>query len=138
MIIIIIIIITIIIIIIIIIRNAFGENLAQKDYKKRHEKLGLHIHCLLCCKYGIECSKNWYKHKAKSIEKNEKSKILWDVTIQRDRAIEARRPDIVVIVKANKTCQIIDIAVPSDQNIAKKEKEKIDKYQELKLEIMRM
>ena len=44
----------------------------------------------------------------------------------------------MVIDKATKTCQIIDIAVPSDQNIAKKEKEKIDKYQELKLEIMRM
>ena len=44
----------------------------------------------------------------------------------------------MVIDKASKTCQIIDIAVPSDQNITKKEKEKIDKYQELKLEIMRM
>ena len=86
----------------------------------------------------IECSKNWYEHKAKSIEENEKTNILWDVTIQTDRVIEARRPDIVVIDKANKTCQIIDIAVPSDQNITKKEKEKIDKYQELKLEIMRM
>ena len=68
----------------------------------------------------------------KSIEENEKTKILWDVTIQTDRLIEARRPDIMVIDKANKTCQIIDIAVPSDQNVAKKEKEKIDKYQELK------
>ena len=49
-----------------------------------------------------------------------------------------KRHDIVVIDKAKKTCQIVDIAVPSDQNIAKREKEKIDKYHELKLEIMRM
>ena len=81
------------------------ENLAQKDYKKRNDKLGLHIHWLLCCKYDIECSKNWYEHKANSIAENEKTKILWDVTIQTDRVIEARRPDIVVIDKANKTCQ---------------------------------
>ena len=27
------------------------EILAQKDYKKRHDKLSLHIHWLLCCKY---------------------------------------------------------------------------------------
>ena len=74
----------------------------------------------------------------KSIEESEKAKILWDINIQTDRLFEARRPDIVVSDVANKTCQIIDIAVPSDQNIAKKEKEKIDKYQELKLEIMRM
>ena len=93
------------------------ENLAQKDYKKRHDKLGLHIHWLLCCKYDIECSKNWYEHKTKSIEENEKTKILWDVTIKTGRVIEVRRPNIVVIDKANKTCQIIDIAVPSQWRI---------------------
>ena len=27
------------------------ENLAQKDYKERHDELGLYIHWLLCCKY---------------------------------------------------------------------------------------
>ena len=65
------------------------------------------------------------------IFKNKKTKAPWVVTILIDRVIEARRPDIVVIDKINKTCQIIDIAVASEQYIAKKEKEKTDKYQEV-------
>ena len=39
----------------------------------------------------------------------------------------------MVIDKANKLCQVIGIAVASDEHIAKKEKEETDKYQELKL-----
>ena len=49
-----------------------------------------------------------------------------------------KQEDLTSWLLTNKICQIIDIAVPSDQNIAKKEKENIDKYQELKLEVMRM
>ena len=74
------------------------ENLAQK---RLQEKAGLRMHWLLCCKYDIESSKNWHEHKAKSIEEHEKTEILWDVTIQTDRVIEARRSDIVVIDKQN-------------------------------------
>ena len=36
------------------------------------------------------------------------------------------------------TCIVIDVAIPADQNIADKEWEKISKYSELKLEIMRL
>ena len=34
-----------------------------------------------------------------------------------------------------KECQIIDLAIPGDQNIAIKEQEKNDKYQDLKIEL---
>ena len=52
--------------------------------------------------------------------------------------IEARRPDIVVLHKKEKKCLIVDVAVPGDCRINEKEKEKIDKYQDLRREVSRL
>ena len=46
---------------------------------------------------------------------------MWDFTIQCDRTIEARRPDIVLVDKKNKEVIIIDIAVPGDSRVKEKE-----------------
>ena len=69
---------------------------------------------------------------------NEKCKILWDMTIQCDHVIEARRPDIVVVEKENNKAIIVDIASPWDHRVYEKEGEKIEKYQDLKREIGRL
>ena len=45
--------------------------------------------------------------------------------------IEHRRPVIVCIDKIAKSCLIINIAIPGDQNIIVKEQKKIGKYQNL-------
>ena len=60
------------------------------------------------------------------------------MTIQCDRIIEARRPDIVVLDKKEKEVKIIDIAIPGDCRVKDKEFEKIEKYQMLKEEIRRL
>ena len=52
--------------------------------------------------------------------------------------IKARKPDIVVANKNERSCTIIDIVIPGDIRVSEKEKEKIDRYQELKREIKRM
>ena len=53
--------------------------------------------------------------------------------------IESRRPDIVVVLKKEKECKIIDITVPGDCRICEKETEKIEKYaDELKREIRKL
>ena len=65
-------------------------------------------------------------------------KLLWDVNIQCDHIIEARRPDIMVINKQERSCLIIDIAIPGDVRVHEKDIEKIEKYQELKREIKRL
>ena len=69
---------------------------------------------------------------------NEKCKVLWDMTIQYDHVIEARRPDIVVVEKENNKAIIVDIASPWDHRVYEKEGEKIEKYQDLKREIGRL
>ena len=65
-------------------------------------------------------------------------KILWDVMIQCDREIHSRKPDVVVVNKNERSCAIIDIAVPVDIRVSEKEKEKIKRYQKLKREIKRV
>ena len=57
-------------------------------------------------------------------------KILWVFNIQTDHVIEAWRPDLVVVDK-ERICKIIDLTVPGDSRIEEKEKDKIEKYQDL-------
>ena len=52
--------------------------------------------------------------------------------------IQARRPDIVVKDKELDHTWIIDIAVPGDARVEDKEKEKVEKYQDLARELRRL
>ena len=60
------------------------------------------------------------------------------MTIQCDNIIDARRLDIVLEDKKEKSCTIVDTAVLGDGRVHQKELEKIEKYQELRREISRM
>ena len=55
---------------------------------------------------------------------------MWDFSIQTDHVIDAQRPDLIVVDKKERSCKIIDFAVPEDSRIEEKEKDKIEKYQE--------
>ena len=59
------------------------------------------------------------------------------MNIQSDNVVVEKRPDIVIVNKMEKTAIIIDVAIPGDKIITDKEKEKIEKYQNLKKEILR-
>ena len=52
---------------------------------------------------------------------SENFKILWDFTVQCDRKIEARRPDIVFTDKKEREVVIIDVAIPDDDRVKDKE-----------------
>ena len=60
------------------------------------------------------------------------------VCIQCNLVIEARRPDIIIINKEEKNCFIVDITIRGDSRLGEKEGENVEKYQDLKREIMRM
>ena len=72
------------------------------------------------------------RHSPKVIE-NEQVMILWDFKIQIDKLVLANQPDIVVVDQ--RTAVVIDVAIPRDGNIRKKEHEKLKKYQGLKEEL---
>ena len=98
--------------------------LAQKDYKRRHDSIARLVHWKLCCKYDMSRGEKWYEHQPEGVVENEKCKILWDMTIQCDHVIEARRPDIVVVEKENNKAIIVDIASPWDHTECMKRKVK--------------
>ena len=52
--------------------------------------------------------------------------------IQCHREIKGKKLDIDVVNKNEKSCAIIDIAIPGDIRVSEKEQKKIEKYQELK------
>jgi len=56
-----------------------------------------------------------------------------------DREVTANRPDIIIKNKEEKTCTLIDVAIPADGNVVQKEAEKKLKYKRLLcIEIQRM
>ena len=114
------------------------EKLAQGEYKKRHDKVALRLHWELCGAYGFERSAQWYHHRAEGVLENEKAKLLWDVNIQTKRVISARRPDLVLMDKEKKETMLIDIAIPGDIRVKDKEMEKIEKYQDLRIELEKL
>ena len=63
---------------------------------------------------------------------------MWDINIQCENLIKARRPNLTVIEKKEQKGIIIDIAVPADVRAEEKEKEKDETYQDSKKEIRRL
>ena len=64
--------------------------------------------------------------------------MLWNINVNCYNVIEARRPDIILIDKKERKGIIIDTAVPADVRLGEKEREKMEKYQDLKNEIGRL
>ena len=100
------------------------SKLAQKEYKRRHDNLGKIVHWKLARKCHFEAGNKWYEHEPEIALENEDYKILLDFSILADHVIEARRPDMVAVDK-ERSCKIIDFAVPGDSRIEEKEKDKI-------------
>ena len=63
--------------------------------------------------------------------------MLWDFSVRTDHEIEARRPDLLIIDKSEKNCQIIDVEIPEDERVRANEDEKVEKYQDLVTEVRR-
>ena len=59
-------------------------------------------------------------------------------SIHTDRDVTANKPDIVIKNKKEKTCTLIDVAIPADRNVVQKEAENKLKYKSLCIEIQRM
>ncbi len=58
--------------------------------------------------------------------------------IRTDKEIEHARPDILTLNKKERSCVLVDITCPFDTSVLQKEWEKIEKYQDLKIEIKRI
>ena len=108
--------------------------LAQKEYKRRHDRMGLRVYWELCGKYGLKRSKQWFEETPDAVRVSEDKmyEVWWDNTVATTTKLEHNRPDVVVIDRVQKKWLIVDFSVPFDANVVKKEEEKIRNYDELK------
>ena len=114
------------------------EVIANKEYKRRHDKVCLNLHWQLCKKNGFPVADRWYNHETEQAMENDEVNILWDFMVQCDIHIEHRKPDIIVVDKKKRVCKIIDEACPGDHRLVEKRTEKMNRYSYLRLEIARM
>ena len=114
------------------------SKLAQKEYKRRHDNLGKILQWKLAGKCNFEAGDKWYEQEPESVLKNEDYKILCDFSIQTDHVIEVGRSDMVVVDKKDRSCKIIDFALPGDSRIEEKEKDQVEKYQDLGRELQKI
>ena len=91
----------------------------------------------MCKGIGVKLdNKNWYDH----VENQSKQvmKLRCNQKVRTDRTIPNNKPDIIIRDNKQGTCMLLDVAIPGDRNVVKKEAEKILKYKNLIIEIQRL
>ena len=99
----------------------------------RHDKVCAHLHYSICKTLGIETTDKWYTHVPKPVYEEGDVTVLWNQAVHTDREVTTNRPDIIIKNKTKKkerekTCILIDVAIPADRNVMLKEAEKKQKY----------
>ena len=63
-----------------------------------------------------------HTHMPKPVYKYEEGDVtvLWNTAVHTDREVTANRPDIIIKNKKEKTCTLIDVAIPADRNVVQK------------------
>ena len=98
---------------------------AGTAYTERHIQMAGIVYRNICSEYGLDPPKSRWETPQKVV-KNNRARLLWVFPIQTDGKVLANQPDIVIIDKQKKEAVVINIAVPSDSNIKKKEHNKLE------------
>ena len=84
------------------------SNLAQREYKARHDWVGKVIHWEMCKKFKFDHTNKWYIHSPAPVLENDTHKLLWNFDMHMDHLISAK----IIINKKKRFCKIVDFAVP--------------------------
>ena len=114
------------------------QTIVNTEYLQRHDRVAKFIHWTLCKHYEILHTEKWHEHIPESAIEGKYVTILWYFTVLTDKKIDANRTDIIIKNHEERTCIIMDVAVPSDQNISLKEFQKFSKYKDLEIEVTEM
>jgi hypothetical protein len=66
--------------------------------------------------------------RTKSVYEHEALTGLWNQWIRTKKELTAKRPDIIIKNKKEKTCVLIDVAIPVGSNFTRREAESNPKY----------
>jgi len=115
--------------------------LAKEQYIKRYDTVSAQLHFNVCKEIRAKLdNKQQCNHVPKSVKTSHEGKVnlLWNQQVQTDRTIPNNKPDIITSDNKQGTCMLIDVAIPGDRNVIKKEAEKILKYRDIIIEIQCM
>ena len=96
------------------------------------------MHWKILKHYNIKANDKWHEHQPETVTENENVTILWDMQVHTDKTIKANKPDIITKDKQQKTCILIDMAIPSDRNTSVNVAMTLSKYKDLEIEITKM
>ena len=83
----------------------------------------------------VKCRSNPSTWQSKTLQQENNNH---NQAVHTDREVTANRPDIIIKNNKEKTCTLIDVAIPADRNVVQKEAENKLKYKSLCIEIQRM
>jgi hypothetical protein len=68
-------------------------------------------------------NKHWYEHEPKSAKRSHEGKvtIIWNQYVQTKRNILNNKPKNIIHGNKQRTCMLIDVEIPADINVIKKE-----------------
>jgi hypothetical protein len=107
--------------------------LMNSDIIPRHNSVLYHLLRMILNRNGIQ-----YNGTVQTEYANDKIRIQCNCKILTIREIEHNVPDLVVYLHERKQIQIIDIAVPYDDNLEMRYNEKIQKYGPLQIELQKL
>ena len=102
-------------------------------YTDRHNAVCRYIHWKMCNSIGMHTKPVW-EHEPARTTAHENFVIFYDKPIPLGRYVEggAIKPDIVLWDREKKSAQIVEVSVPNDYGLNRAEREKNNKYQDLK------
>ena len=92
--------------------------LAATKYLYRHNQIATYLHWFIAKDMGVEVTPSWLMHEPKESITKEGIVLLWDMKILTDSRVLTNRPDIILHDTREKSCYIIDVAVPVDKKIS--------------------
>ena len=86
--------------------------LVNNEYLMKRDTVCTHLHYSICKTLETEITDKWYTHLPKPVCEEGDVTVLWNQAVHTDREVTANRPDIVIKTKKEKTCTLIDVAIP--------------------------
>jgi len=100
---------------------------APSKYTNKQSKVAGYIHWKVCKHMGLQVTGTYCEHMPEKVINVNGTIVMWDVPVITDQAVLANQPSTVLHDKKEKTCLLLDIAIPDDSNVNTKETEKLKK-----------
>lgn len=87
----------------------------------------------LCRTLGLKVLKPW--EAIPPVQESDNVRLMWDPSIPTDRVLQERRPDVVLVLKDRREVLLLEFACAFDPLVKEREREKLEKYQELAADV---